>query len=88
MIRRRVRVRGTVQGVFFRDSCSAEAHRRRVRGWVANRKDESVEAVFEGEPADVEAMVDWARSGPPHAHVSGVDVQEEEPTGESEFRVL
>ena len=87
MIRRRVVVRGNVQGVFFRASCQREAARRGVAGWVSNRPDGAVEAVFEGEDAAVDALVSWCRQGPPHADVSGVDVSEEEPEGLSGFRV-
>lgn len=88
MIRRRVVVRGTVQGVFFRNSCQREAKRRHVAGWVANRSDGAVEAVFEGEAADVEAVVTWARSGPSRAKVTDIEVSDEEPTGERDFRVM
>ena len=87
MIRRRVVVRGNVQGVFFRASCQREAARRGVAGWVSNRPDGAVEAVFEGEDAAVDALVSWCRQGPPHADVSGVDVSEEEPEGLSGFGV-
>jgi acylphosphatase len=87
MIRRRVVVRGNVQGVFFRASCQREAARRGVTGWVSNRPDGAVEAVFEGEDAAVDALVSWCRQGPPHADVSGVDVSEEEPEGLSGFGV-
>jgi len=86
MIRRRVLVHGKVQGVFFRDSCRREAKRRRVQGWVLNRRDGAVEAVFEGEPADVDAMIAWARTGPPRAQVTRVDVSEEPLRGEHGFR--
>ncbi len=88
MIRRRVVVRGAVQGVFFRDTCRREAKRQNVSGWVANRDDGAVEAVFEGETSDVEAMVAWARNGPPQAVVGAVEVTEEAPTGEPGFRVV
>jgi len=87
MIRRRVVVRGTVQGVFFRASCQREAAGRGVAGWVSNRPDGAVEAVFEGEQAAVDALVSWCRQGPPHADVSGVDVSDEEPEGLSGFSV-
>ena len=87
MIRRRVVVSGTVQGVFFRASCQREAARRGVAGWVSNRPDGAVEAVFEGEDAAVDALVTWCRQGPPHAVVSDVDVSDEEPEGVSGFRV-
>jgi len=88
MIRRRVVAAGTVQGVFFRDSCRREARRHHISGWVTNRGDGTVEAVFEGEPVDVDAMLDWVRRGPPRAKVEHVDVVAEEPEGESGFRVV
>lgn len=88
MIRRRVVVRGTVQGVFFRDTCRREARRRSVSGWVLNRNDGAVEAVFEGEAPDVAALVEWAHTGPVRARVSSVEVTDEEPEGESGFRVV
>jgi acylphosphatase len=80
-------VHGDVQGVFFRDSTREEASRRGVGGWVANRDDGTVEAVFEGEPDAVAALVDFCRSGPPRARVERVEESEEEPTGEERFRV-
>jgi acylphosphatase len=88
MIRRRVVVAGRVQGVFFRDSCRQEALRRTVAGWVANRPDGTVEAVFEGRAADVDALVGWCRTGPPQAQVTDLRVVEERLQGEPPFRVL
>lgn len=87
MIRRRVIVRGTVQGVFFRDSSRQEASRRGVTGWVTNRDDGAVEAVFEGSVEAVEEMVAWSHEGPHSAVVESVDVTEEEPQGEAGFSV-
>ena len=87
MIRRRVVVRGRVQGVFFRDSLRRLAQQRDVRGWVANRADGTVEAVFEGEPEAVERLVDFSRKGPRGAHVESVDVAQEEPEGLAGFNV-
>lgn len=87
VIRRRVVAYGRVQGVFFRDSCRREAGARQVSGWVTNREDGAVEAVFEGEPAAVQALVDWTRQGPPRAWVIKLDVIEEEPRGEFGFSV-
>jgi acylphosphatase len=85
--RRHVIVTGHVHNVWFRDSCRAEAQARGVRGWVANRPDGSVEAVFEG-PADaVEALVAWCRHGPPRARVDGVQVTPEPVRGEAGFAV-
>jgi acylphosphatase len=87
VIRRRVVAHGRVQGVFFRDTCRRQASTRQVSGWVANREDGAVEAVFEGEPSDVQAMVDWARRGPYQAHVTKLEVIEEAPRGELGFSV-
>jgi acylphosphatase len=87
MIRRRVVVRGTVQGVFFRASCRDAAQSHGVAGWVSNEPDGSVRAVFEGEDAAVEAMVTWARTGPPGAVVDSVEVTSEDPEGLADFEV-
>lgn len=87
MIRRRVRVTGRVQGVFYRDSCRRQARRLGVAGWVSNRPDGSVEAVFEGETDVVEQLIAWARRGSPQSRVDDVEVSEEDPEGESGFRV-
>jgi len=86
-VRRRVVVRGAVQGVFFRDSVRRQAGSRGVAGWVANRSDGSVEAVFEGDPDAVRAMVEFCREGPRHAEVERVEEADEEPEGLSGFRV-
>ncbi|MFD7735637.1 acylphosphatase [Kitasatospora phosalacinea] len=87
MIRRRVLVSGTVQGVFFRDSCRRAAAEAGVAGWVRNLPDGRVEAVFEGEPAAVDRMVAWMRHGPSRAVVERVEVQEEQPEGLLVFAV-
>jgi acylphosphatase len=87
MIRRHVIVRGTVQGVFFRASCEQEATRHGVSGWVTNRPDGSVEAVFEGPDDAVGRLVDWCRVGPPRAEVSGVEISDEDPSGVDTFEV-
>lgn len=77
-MRRRVVVRGEVQGVFFRDSTRKEADAQGVAGWVRNRDDGSVEAVFEGSADAVEAMLAWCRSGPSRAEVENMDVSVED----------
>jgi acylphosphatase len=79
VIRRRVVVHGRVQGVFFRDSTRRLAQRHGVAGWVANRRDGAVEAVFEGEADSVERLVAFSRAGPRGAQVDSVDVTAEEP---------
>jgi acylphosphatase len=85
--RRRVVVHGRVQGVFFRDSTAREARARGVAGWVRNRDDGTVEAVFEGAPEAVEALVAWARGGPARAEVERAEVSEEPPEGLRGFDV-
>jgi acylphosphatase len=87
VIRRRVIVHGFVQGVFFRDSTRRLAQRHGVSGWVANRADGALEAVFEGEADAVERLVDFSRQGPRGAQVESVEVEEEEPEGLSGFAV-
>jgi acylphosphatase len=87
VIRRRLVIHGEVQGVFFRDTCRQEARARQVQGWVANRRDGGVEAVLEGDAPAVEAVIDWCRRGPQGAEVASVDVESEEPQGESGFEV-
>jgi acylphosphatase len=87
MIRRRVIVRGLVQGVFFRDSTRRLAQRHGVSGWVANRADGAVEAVFEGDADAVERLVAFSRKGPRGAQIESVEVTEEKPEGLSGFAV-
>lgn len=87
VVRRRVVVHGYVQGVFFRDTTRREASRRGVTGWVTNRPDGAVEAVFEGPPEAVRAMVDFCESGPRGADVHRVETTDEEPEGLSGFEV-
>jgi acylphosphatase len=73
--------------VFFRDSTAERARSRGVAGWVANRSDGAVEAVFEGDPDAVESMVRFCRDGPSSADVEDVEVNEESPEGLSGFEV-
>jgi acylphosphatase len=80
-------VSGQVQGVFFRVEAAQRARELGLGGFVRNSGDGRVEAVFEGDPEDVDAMVAWCRSGPALARVAGVEVAEEEPVGETEFRI-
>jgi acylphosphatase len=87
VVRKRVVVSGQVQGVFFRDTTRREASRRGVAGWVCNRRDGAVEAVFEGPIAEVEAMVEFCSSGPRGADVDSVTTSDEEPEGLTGFEV-
>jgi acylphosphatase len=80
-------VSGQVQGVFFRAQAAQQARRLGVGGFVRNSPDGRVEAAFEGDPSAIDAMVEWCHSGPPLASVEDVQVTEEEPQGDTEFRV-
>ena len=84
----RLRIRGRVQGVFYRDSTQREAQRLGLRGWVRNRNDGSVEAVALGPPERIAALIDWCHEGPPLARVAEVGVTEESgDADEPEFEV-
>jgi acylphosphatase len=68
-----IRIRGRVQGVWYRGWTVEEAARRGLRGWVRNRRDGSVEAVLCGPAAAVDDMIEAMRSGPPAARVESVE---------------
>ncbi|MCX7897322.1 MAG: acylphosphatase [Rhodocyclaceae bacterium] len=68
-------VSGRVQGVGFRASMAREARRLGVTGWVRNLHDGRVEAMIQGSPEQLAAMLTWVRQGPPRAHVAHVDVE-------------
>jgi acylphosphatase len=87
MKRARVRVNGSVQGVFFRVETRERARSLGVSGWVRNLQDGAVEAVFEGPEERVESMVEWCRRGPAGARVESVDVDWEDPVREEGFAV-
>lgn len=87
MIRRRIVVHGRVQGVWFRSSTERQAHALGVAGWVRNRADGTVEAVFEGAEVAVARAVAYCRRGPPGARVERVEVAEEPPEGLRGFDV-
>ncbi|MFW5900421.1 MAG: acylphosphatase [Halodesulfurarchaeum sp.] len=76
-----------MQGVYFRATTREQARQRDVDGWVRNLEDGRVEAVFEGEPAAVESMIDWCHEGSPAAEVRDVSVSEEDPNGLEGFDI-
>lgn len=87
MRRVRVVVSGRVQGVFYRAYCAERARELGLGGFVRNLRDGRVEAAFEGPEEDVDAMLAWCREGTPWSRVDHLEVIEDEPIGEREFRV-
>jgi acylphosphatase len=86
--RAHVIIHGQVQGVFFRSETKQRADQANVYGWVKNLRDETVEAVFEGEEEAVEKLIDFCRRGPKNASVNHIDLSYEKFTGEFKgFRV-
>lgn len=81
-VRAHVIIKGIVQGVFFRTSTQRAAQKNGVTGWVKNRFDGRVEAVFEGEKAHVEDTIEWCRQGPTGSDVEDVDIVWEDFTEE------
>ncbi len=75
-------ISGRVQGVFFRAETQRAAEGFGVFGWVRNKRDGTVEAVFEGRQSDVDAMLSWCRQGPRMARVDKVDVNWQDYAGE------
>ncbi len=81
-------IEGQVQGVFFRYSTIQESVQLRLKGWVRNCPDGSVEVVAEGQKKKIEDLIRWCRHGPPGAHVHNVRIQWEDYRGEFEtFRI-
>jgi acylphosphatase len=82
-----VLVQGLVQDVWFRASTKRAAQRAGVEGWVRNLEDGRVEAVFEGDPESVKAMIDYCSNGPELARVDEIEVIEEPPEGLGNFQI-
>ena len=86
-VRAHVWFSGRVQGVFFRANTEKKAKELSVNGWVRNLPDGRVEAIFEGEEPQVNALIEWCRTSQPYAKVSDVEIRWEEPQGEKGFRI-
>jgi acylphosphatase len=84
----RVRVTGRVQGVWFRGWAAEMARVRGLKGWVRNRRDGSVEALFSGPGDAVAAMVEDCRRGPPAARIDALVQEEAEPPAGAGFHQL
>lgn len=71
----------------FRFSTSRRAERAGVSGFVRNLDDGTVEIEAEGARPAVDSLIDWARSGPPSADVTDIEIAEREPIGDNRFRI-
>ncbi|MBM3342020.1 MAG: acylphosphatase [Betaproteobacteria bacterium] len=76
MVTKHLRISGRVQGVGYRNYMEYKARQFNIKGWVRNRSDGSVEAVIQGAPADVDAIILRARRGPPKASVTHVELSD------------
>jgi acylphosphatase len=85
---KRLSIRGRVQGVGYRQWMVEEARSLGLTGWVRNRRDGSVEAVFSGDAGDVSEMLERCKDGPHSARVTAVTVTEEGASGPTGFDVL
>jgi acylphosphatase len=85
--RAHVFVSGRVQGVYYRATTREKAQENGVDGWVKNLEDGRVEAVFESDPAAVEAMIEWCHTGSPRARVDDVEIEYGDPTGLEGFEI-
>jgi acylphosphatase len=74
-----VRIRGRVQGVGFRAFVQSEAESFHVKGWVRNRANGDVEALFAGTASAVDELIAACRRGPDHARVTDLSVDEAKP---------
>jgi acylphosphatase len=82
-------VSGRVQGVFFRNTVADLAGSLGVVGWVRNLSDGRLEALLEGDKANVDKVVEFCRRGPPGAYVRQLDIHWEEWRGEfTDFKII
>jgi acylphosphatase len=85
---KRLVIEGRVQGVGYRASFAEQAVALGLKGWVRNRRDGSVEACVDGDPATLDAIIEWARRGPPAAQVTHVAVEDAAEPVEASFKIL
>ena len=87
-IRVHVLISGKVQGVFFRIETYHKAIEENIKGWVRNRSDGRVEAIFEGNKENVQRMINFCKNGPKGAMVSNIEIKWEEYNGTfSDFKI-
>jgi acylphosphatase len=85
---KQLRIEGRVQGVGYRASFAQQAIALGLSGWVRNRRDGSVEACVDGDAQAIEAIITWARRGPPAAQVSNLTIEDSAAPAAGDFRIL
>lgn len=81
----KLRVSGQVQGVFYRHSAQAQAKQLGLTGLARNESDGSVYIEVEGEDTAISQFIEWAKLGPPGAHVRDVETEDSTPAGHADF---
>ncbi|MEK6812448.1 MAG: acylphosphatase [Nanoarchaeota archaeon] len=84
----RLYIGGTVQDVFFRSFVKENAERHNLRGFVRNLEDGRVEIFLEGNPEDVNKMMELVKKGPKHSQIKNIEVKEEKFQDFKTFKVL
>ncbi len=74
-VKKRLIIKGLVQGVYFRASTRDVARRNKITGWVRNTQGGCVEALLSGESEAVERVIEWCRQGPPGSSVTKVTIE-------------
>lgn len=82
-------VRGTVQGIFFRNFCKENADKFDIKGFVRNLEDGDVELSVEGDNGLMQQFIEEIKKGPPHSYIRDVKIEEKKWTGDfKEFKIL
>jgi len=84
----RLYIKGTVQGIFFRQFIKENAERHNVKGFVRNLEDGRVEVFAEGDIENVEKVIELCKIGPKHSRIENVEVKEEKFQDFKEFKLL
>ena len=84
----RLYVEGTVQGVFFRSFIKENAEKHDVKGFVRNLEDGRVEIFLEGNPDEVNKMIEIVKKGPKHSQIKNVQEKEEKFQDFKNFKIL
>lgn len=87
MVRYRIKVKGKVQGVFYRSTAQAKAKELGLSGWVKNEEDGSVLIEAEGEEQKILKLIDWCKEGPRAAIVNDVEYEQVDPKGVNGFEI-